>query len=81
MTLPTFNEIWSQYLFNQSTPITGDSLLDENLIRTQSKGSTVNISAVDFMAEGAPGSFITGANFTFMNYFFGNYYDPNNHDY
>jgi hypothetical protein len=21
MTLPTFNEVWSKYLFNQSTPI------------------------------------------------------------
>ena len=87
MTLPTFNEIWSRYLFNQSTPITGDDLLDENLIRPQLisenklyTGAVLEISAVDFMAEGAPGSFVTGANFSFMNYFFGNHYDPNNQD-
>ncbi len=80
MTLPTFKEVWSKYLFNQSTPITGDELLDENLIRAQSKGSTLYISAVDFMAEGAPGSFVTGVNFSFMNYFFGHHYDPNNRD-
>lgn len=39
MTLPTFKEVWSKYLFNQSTPITGDALLDENLIRPNSDGS------------------------------------------
>jgi hypothetical protein len=37
-------------------------LLDENLIRPKGDGSTLSISAVDFMAEGAPGSFVTGAN-------------------
>lgn len=62
ITLPTFKEVWSRYLFNQSTPITGDALLDENLIRPKGDGSTLSISAVDFMAEGAPGSFVTGAN-------------------
>ncbi len=80
MTLPTFKEVWSKYLFNQSTPITGDALLDENLIRPNSDGSKLSISAVDFMTEGAPGSFVTGANFSFMNYFFGHHYDPNNRD-
>ncbi|MEG1940770.1 MAG: hypothetical protein RR188_09195 [Eubacterium sp.] len=69
MTLPTFKEAWSKYLFNQSSPITGDALLDENLIRPKRDGSTLSISAVDFMAEGAPGSFVTGVNFSFMNYF------------
>lgn len=62
ITLPTFKEVWSRYLFNQSTPITGDALLDENLIRPKGDGSTLSISAVDFMAEGAPDSFVTGAN-------------------
>jgi hypothetical protein len=64
MTLPTFKEVWSKYLFNQSTPITWDALLDENLIRPKGDRSTLSISAVDFMAEGAPGSFVTGANLT-----------------
>ncbi len=51
MTLPTFKEVWSKYLFNQSTPITGDALLDENLIRPNSDGSKLSISAVDFIVS------------------------------
>ncbi len=33
MALPTFQEVWSRYLFDQASPIKGDDLLDESRIR------------------------------------------------
>ena len=32
MSLPTFQEMWSRYLFNNKVPKIGDGLLDESLI-------------------------------------------------
>ncbi len=90
MALPTFKEVWSRYLFDSDTVPTGDELLSENLIRnnllvqndnTQKfenvafTGSNLTISAVDFMAEGSPGSFVNGAVFSVVQNFFENKLD------
>lgn len=78
MALPNVLTVWSHYLFNQATPITGDDLLNENLIRSKNTinneiaGDILNINAVEFMAEGNPGNFVTGANFGFIKNFFEN---------
>lgn len=37
MSLPTFQEIWSYYLFNSNIPPKGDMLLDEKLIQNNSQ--------------------------------------------
>ena len=47
-------QMWSMYLFNQSTPKKGAELLDENIIRPADKdGETLTISAKWFMTDGA----------------------------
>ncbi len=83
MALPTFQEVWSRYLFNQKDPIKGDDLLNESIIRdnnnmelddgvafaTDLKGTGIEINAVEFMENG-PGHFINGANFGFVKNFF-----------
>ena len=83
-TIPTFQEMWSRYLFDQNISFKGDELLDESIIRdniirvnekgeyyqTDTEGSTLEISASEFMQEGNPGSFINGANFSVVNNFF-----------
>ena len=79
MSLPTFQEMWSRYLFNNKVPKIGDGLLDESLITLNTfddegttfiKRETLEISASEFMQEGNPGSFINGANFSVVNNFF-----------
>lgn len=40
------NTMWSMYLFNQSSPKTGDELLDEDIIRpVDTNGETITIYA------------------------------------
>ena len=33
MALPTFKEVWSRYLFDSDTVLTGDELVSESFIR------------------------------------------------
>ena len=78
------NEMWSMYLFNQSSPKKGAELLDENIIRDTHQtvmdengnpvekpveGEVVTISAKWFMTDGA-GQFVNGANFGVVKNFF-----------
>ncbi|MDO4796090.1 MAG: hypothetical protein Q4A28_09170 [Brachymonas sp.] len=75
MTLPTFQEIWTLYLFNAKPgkQPKKDNLLSENIIRKLDQFSSIEISAVDFMEKGKPGGFINGALSSVVR----NFFEPN----
>ena len=76
--IPTFQEMWSMYLFNSKEAPKGEALLNENIIRdnkvetqkgqTDTKSEPLRISVKEFMTQGA-GKFVNGAVFSFVENF------------
>ena len=77
--IPTFQEMWSMYLFNSKEAPKGEALLNESLIRnnalvkedydqTETQSEPLRISVKEFMTQGA-GKFVNGAVFSFVENF------------
>lgn len=70
MTLPTYQEVVSKYLWGSTTPPADASKASESWIRPSNASTSIDVSISDFMSSTGPGRFALGAKFTLVDSFF-----------